>query len=208
MPLQNRVTPTGDIVADPARNVMGNRGILHDASRRLGAARWRRRSWICCRLSFKNRRRAVMAPRRYTELFFLDEATALAAGIARVRCRREASGRFRRRHGGRRSAPRTAPRQPWTGPAPGAGRAAHAPPDLLRSPLDDLPDGVFVLLDQAASASFGPRRSPAALARLRLRFLAPPAGRDPLPRADARADRCGCPGRVRAGAPSFGRAIG
>ena len=81
MPLQNRVTPTGEIVADPARGtLMGNRGILHDASRRLGAARWRHQHWISCRLSFKGRRRAVMAPHRYTELFFLDEATALAAG--------------------------------------------------------------------------------------------------------------------------------
>jgi hypothetical protein len=81
MPLRNRVTPMGDIIADAARGTfVGNRGILHDASRRLGTARWRHRSWICCRLTFKNRRREVMAPGRYTELFFLDEATALAAG--------------------------------------------------------------------------------------------------------------------------------
>ena len=80
MPLQNRVTPTGEIIADPARGtLMGNRGILHDADRRLGSARWRHPHWICCRLRFKGRRREVMAPRRYTELFFLDEATAPSA---------------------------------------------------------------------------------------------------------------------------------
>ena len=92
MPLQNRVTPRGDIVATPARGTLtGNRGILHDAGRQLGAARWRHHRWICCRLDFKGRRRAVMAPGRYTELFFLDEATALAAGHRPCwECRREA----------------------------------------------------------------------------------------------------------------------
>lgn len=82
MPLQNRVTPEGDIVATAARGlVMGNRGgAFHDPSKRLGRRRWANRQWICCRLEFKGRRREVMAPGRYTELFFLDEATALAAG--------------------------------------------------------------------------------------------------------------------------------
>lgn len=82
MPLQNRVTPEGDIVADPARGlVMGNRGgALHDDARRLRRRRWVSKQWICCRLQFNGRRRQVMAPGRYTELFFLDEATALAAG--------------------------------------------------------------------------------------------------------------------------------
>jgi hypothetical protein len=81
MSLQNRVTPTGDIIADPARGLfIGNRGILHDEDRRLGRARWRHKHWIVCVLEFGGRRRRVMAPRRYTELFFLDEAVALAAG--------------------------------------------------------------------------------------------------------------------------------
>ena len=82
MPLQNRVTPTGDIVADNARGtMMGNRGgALHDADRKLGTRRWVSRQWICCHLAFNDRHRRVMAPRRYTELFFLDEATAFAAG--------------------------------------------------------------------------------------------------------------------------------
>lgn len=82
MPLQNRVCPTGEIVADPSRAglFMGNRGILHDEDRTLRTARWRHVHWVTCRLSFKGRRRAIMAPGAYTELFFLDEAVALAAG--------------------------------------------------------------------------------------------------------------------------------
>lgn len=82
MPLQNRVTPEGEIVATRARGtVMGNRGgALHHAERQLTRRRWVSRQWICCQLQFNGRKRQVMAPRRYTELFFLDEATALAAG--------------------------------------------------------------------------------------------------------------------------------
>jgi hypothetical protein len=89
--LQNRVIPVGEIVAAPARGLfMGNRGILHDHARKLGKARWRHKNWITCLLDFKGRRRAVMSPRRYTELFFLDEAVALAAGHRPcAECRRE-----------------------------------------------------------------------------------------------------------------------
>jgi hypothetical protein len=80
-PLQNRVTPTGEIVSDPGRGLlMGNRGCLHGADRRLGAARWRSKLWICCVLAWKGVRRDPMPPGRWTALFFLDEATALAAG--------------------------------------------------------------------------------------------------------------------------------
>jgi len=98
VPLQNRVTPFGEIVANPARGtMMGNRGgRLHDDERRLGRRRSAGRAWICCRLSFNGRRRVVMAPRRYTELFFLDEATALAAGHRPCfECRRRDALRFR-----------------------------------------------------------------------------------------------------------------
>ena len=81
MPLQNRVTPTGEIVADPGRGLlMGNRGCLHGPDRRLGVARWRSKLWICCVLDWKGVRRDPMPPGRWTALFFLDEATALAAG--------------------------------------------------------------------------------------------------------------------------------
>jgi hypothetical protein len=81
VPLRNRVAPTGEIVADPGRGLlMGNRGCLHGPDRRLGAARWRSKLWICCVLDWKDVRRDPMPPGRWTALFFLDEATALAAG--------------------------------------------------------------------------------------------------------------------------------
>jgi len=96
--LQNRVLPTGEIVADASYrgSLMGNRGILHGDARRLGVARWRLKGWVCCVLTFKGRKRTVMAPRRYTELFFLDEAVALAAGHRPcAECRRADYTRFR-----------------------------------------------------------------------------------------------------------------
>lgn len=81
MPLQNRVTPTGEIVAHPARGLlMGNRGCLHTADRTLGVSRWRSKLWISCVLRWRGRRRDPMPPGRYTALFFLDEVTALSAG--------------------------------------------------------------------------------------------------------------------------------
>ena len=80
MPRQNRVTPFGDIVAVPARGtLMGNRGCLHDVEGRIQRP-MRLKAWIYCLLEFKGRQRQVMSPGKYTELFFLDEATALAAG--------------------------------------------------------------------------------------------------------------------------------
>jgi hypothetical protein len=90
-PLPNRVTPLGLPVADPARGLlMGNRGRLHDEAGRLTGRGWTTKAWVCCRLEFRGRRREVMAPGRYTELFFLDEATALAAGHRPCgECRRE-----------------------------------------------------------------------------------------------------------------------
>jgi len=81
VPLQNRVTPTGAIVADPGRGLMmGNRGCLHGSGRELGVSRWRSKLWICCVLDWKGVRRDPMPPGRWTALFFTDEATALAAG--------------------------------------------------------------------------------------------------------------------------------
>jgi len=80
-PLQNRVTATGEIVAVTARGtLMGNRGCLHRPDRTLGTARWRSKLWICCVLDWRGRTRDPMPPGRWTALFFLDEATALAAG--------------------------------------------------------------------------------------------------------------------------------
>jgi hypothetical protein len=81
MPLRNRVAPSGEIVADPGRGLMmGNRGCLHGLGRDLGVSRWRSKAWICCVLDWQGVRRDPMPPGRWTALFFLDEATALAAG--------------------------------------------------------------------------------------------------------------------------------
>lgn len=98
MPLQNRVTPTGDIIATPHRGLFtGNRGIIHDpASKTLLKKRWSTPAWLTCTCEFRGRRREVMAQRSWTELFFLDEATALAAGHRPCfYCRRDDANRFR-----------------------------------------------------------------------------------------------------------------
>jgi hypothetical protein len=145
MPLQNRVRPDGEIVADPARGLMmGNRGgRLHDDSRQLGTRRWVSRAWICCRLRFNDRHRQVMG-RGYTELFFLDEATALAAGHRPCfECRRADATRFA---------------ELWNRAQGLAGRAKAADMDRVlhrqrlsengtryhRARLDALPDAVMV----------------------------------------------------------------
>lgn len=80
MPRRNRVDPWGNLVETPARGAwMGNRGILHDGQGRI-VAPWRHKAWITCELQFRGRHREVFGPGRYSELFFLDEATAFAAG--------------------------------------------------------------------------------------------------------------------------------
>jgi hypothetical protein len=96
VPLQNRVTPLGELVADPARGlVYGNRGCLHDAAGRIRRPYGVKR-WIACRLEFRGRRRSpLMRPGRFTELFFLDEVTAFAAGHRPcAECRRQDYDRF------------------------------------------------------------------------------------------------------------------
>ncbi|WP_350333289.1 hypothetical protein [Coralliovum pocilloporae] len=101
-PLQNRVKPDGEIVRHQARGtLMGNRGgRLHDpATRELAKRRWSSRAWICCEMDFRGRQRQVMGE-SYTELFFLDEVTALAAGHRPCfECRRQDSLRFARLFG-------------------------------------------------------------------------------------------------------------
>src|SRR5271167_1181290 len=95
-PLQNRVDPFGDFHATVARGtVMGNRGgRLHRDDRTLGTRRWTSKRWIVCRCEFRGRRRDVWG-NGYTELFFLDESTALAAGHRPCfECRRDAAKAF------------------------------------------------------------------------------------------------------------------
>jgi hypothetical protein len=139
MPLQNRVTPLGELIADPARGlVYGNRGCLHDETGRIRRS-FAVKRWIACRLEFKGwRRTSLLQPGRFTELFFLDEATAFAAGHRPCAlCRRADYDRFvalvgaradeidERLHAERLDASRM--------------RRLH--PARLR----DLPDGAFVL---------------------------------------------------------------
>ena len=98
MPLQNRVTPTGDIVASEHRGTFtGNRGIIHDpATRTLLNKRWSSPAWLTWVCEFRGRRRKVMSRQSWTELFFLDEATAFAAGHRPCfYCRRDDAKRFR-----------------------------------------------------------------------------------------------------------------
>jgi hypothetical protein len=96
VPLRNRVTPLGELIADPARGlVYGNRGCIHDDTGRI-RDRMPTRRWIACRLQFKGwHRKALLQPGKFTELFFLDEATAFAAGHRPCAlCRREDYNRF------------------------------------------------------------------------------------------------------------------
>ncbi|MEL6482157.1 MAG: hypothetical protein AAFU72_00320 [Pseudomonadota bacterium] len=101
MPLQNRVLPTGEIVAAPWRgHVMGNRGCLHRSDDTLGPARWRHANWVACHIAFRGRHRLPMpppgSPTVYTALFFWDEAAAFAAGHRPCgECRNAAWRRFR-----------------------------------------------------------------------------------------------------------------
>jgi hypothetical protein len=146
MPHRNRVTPLGDIVAHPARGlVFGNRGCLHDGEGRI-RRRHAGRRWIACRLTFKDRRRDLMQPGRYTELFFLDDATALAAGHRPcAECRRGDYDNFV---------------EQWPAELPDRSRAGAIDDQLHaerltdagsqrvhEAALDELPDAAFVLHD-------------------------------------------------------------
>ena len=98
MALQNRVTPFGDVVAIAQRGLFtGNRGIIHDpATKTLLRKRWASKAWLVCVCEYKGRRRAVMGGRSWTELFFLDEAVAFAAGHRPCFfCRRRSAEAFR-----------------------------------------------------------------------------------------------------------------
>jgi hypothetical protein len=156
MPLQNRVTPLGELVADPARGlVYGNRGCLHDEAGRVRRHHNGRR-WIACQLEFRGwLRRPLVQPGRFTELFFLDEATAFAAGHRPCAlCRRGDYDRFGKI---------------WRGLHPGQEGAdaidaqlhAERLNDDRRSrrlrpaPLDGLPDGAFVLWEGEPSLTLG-----------------------------------------------------
>lgn len=94
--LQNRVDPFGNIIKTKARGAwMGNRGLLHNHNQEL-LRPFKLKAWITCLLEFKGRHRQLMAPNLYTELFFMDEATAFAAGHRPCfECRRGDYNRFK-----------------------------------------------------------------------------------------------------------------
>jgi hypothetical protein len=157
-PLQNRVTPFGDLIATPARGtLMGNRGRLHDPARRIvRRVAGGYRAWVTCQLAFRGRHRTVMAPNRYTELFFLDEATALAAGHRPCgECRRADFRRFKATwlvaNGDRGLGPDVLigalDRELHRDRLDPDGR-----PRTYLAELGSLPDGVFVVLSGVAEA--------------------------------------------------------
>lgn len=147
MPLQNRVTPIGELIAVPERGTFtGNRGILHTADKRI-VRHYVGRRWIVCQLAFRGWRREVMQPNRWTQLFFLDEATALAAGHRPcATCRYRDYQHFRRCWAAAHGTPRPS--------ADELDRQLHA--DRLgargirrtfQEEIGRLPEGVFVLCD-------------------------------------------------------------
>ena len=96
MPYQNRVDPWGNIHAEKSRGMfLGNRGVLHNENQQIIASH-RIKGWVTCLLEFKGRKRKVMTPKRYTELFFLDEVTAFSAGHRPcAECRRNRYNEFK-----------------------------------------------------------------------------------------------------------------
>lgn len=169
MPLCNRVTPFGEIVAHPARYppasaVFGNRGVLHDGERNV-VRQHAGRMWLACKLhvdrtrkiqrddnrAFNGRKRVLMTPRRYTELFFLDEPTAMSAGHRPCACCRHND--FKRFMATWSSAHKR--QEVWTAAAvdavlhserlapAGGGKRTHS------ATLEDLPNGVMVRLDNS-----------------------------------------------------------
>jgi hypothetical protein len=148
MQLQNRVDPFGELIAVPARGLLfGNRGgRFHTDAKTLTKRRWASRQWICCVLDFKGRQRDVWG-RYYTELFFVDEPTALAAGHRPCfECRRKEAEAFAE---GWRIASKL-PTRPYADEMDevlhrerldGRAKRTH------RHGIDTLPDGVFVTLD-------------------------------------------------------------
>src|SRR4051812_17419368 len=159
MALQNRVDPFGELIATSARGTLfGNRGgRFHRDDRTLGKRRWASRQWICCVLSFKGRHREVWG-RGYTELFFLDEVTALAAGHRPCfECRRADAKAFAEK---------------WA--QGNGGDIPHAPEmDMVLQPerldgrtkrthdmrIEDLPDGAMLALPSEPHAAFAVRSS-------------------------------------------------
>jgi hypothetical protein len=158
VPLQNRVTPLGELVATPARGlVYGNRGCLHDETGRI-RRRYNGKRWIACRLQFRGWQRGpLLQPGRFTELFFLDDATAFAAGHRPCAlCRRADYDRlvqvWRELQPGHVAADAIDAQLHSERVAPGTRAQLHH-----EAPLDELPDGAFVLREGAPWLALGSR---------------------------------------------------
>lgn len=157
MPLQNRVTPDGQIIANPARGTLtGNRGILHQTDGVLGPALWTHRAWVCCELRFKSMHHVPMTGRHWTALFFLDEAVALAAGHRPCAyCRRADFNRFRAAWGGDATAPQMDAALHLARAVPGGrGMRTH------QADAVTLPNGTFVMLGSTPHLLIGDHALP------------------------------------------------
>ncbi|HEY7999117.1 MAG TPA: hypothetical protein VIE87_09880 [Pseudolabrys sp.] len=153
MPLQNRVDPFGELFVSSARGALfGNRGgKFHRDDKTLGQRRWASRQWICCVLDFNNRRRDVWG-RYYTELFFLDEVTAFAAGHRPCfECRRKDAETFAALFSGKkkRAAASAMDKRLHAERLDGKTKRLH------RRKLDTLPDGAMIALRGEAFAVRG-----------------------------------------------------
>ncbi len=148
-PLRNRVLPDGRIVADPARGLFtGNRGIMVRRDGQMSDRQWAAKAWICCVLLFKGRRRPVAQPGTWTELFFLDEAAAFAAGHRPCAyCRRAEYDALKALWGGARATEMDASLHAER--LDGRTKRRHA------LAFDDLPDGAFVIHDGAPGLIVG-----------------------------------------------------
>jgi hypothetical protein len=156
MALQNRVDPFGDLIATPARGLLfGNRGgRFHRDDKTLGKRRWASRQWICCVLQFKGRHRNVWG-KGYTDLFFLDEVTALAAGHRPCfECRRRDAMAFAQKWAAAKNS--DVPYAPEMDLVLQPERLDARAKRTHRMAIDELPDGVFVAMDDAAFAVRGP----------------------------------------------------
>jgi hypothetical protein len=145
MSLQNRVDPFGNLFATPARALlMGNRGgRIHNDDKTLTSRRWASRQWICCVLDFKGRQRDVWG-RYYTELFFLDEVTAFAAGHRPCfECRRKDAENFALLFAGKSKRASA----PAMDDILHAERLAGKSKRTYRRKLDTLPDCAMIALD-------------------------------------------------------------
>ena len=157
-PARNRVSPLGEVIAVRGRGAwMGNRGRLHEgeggrAAREI-VRNHQHKTWITCALSFRGRRVAQWEPNRYTPLFFLDAAVALAAGHRPcAECRRNAYNTFKtlwaETHGGAMPYAKDMDDQLHRERTEGSG---------YHSDWDSLPDGVFVAAHHGPAVVVGDR---------------------------------------------------